>query len=256
MSKTKKIDPQPIQERDIKRQKKKIFVLKLGGGVFSYSNKRIDYNYLREFRDMLQEQVLLGRRFVVVIGGGQTCRDFQSHAKEEGGITEDRDLHWIGAAVNTLNAYMIRPFLGEEITEEKVWKFSEINSINIEDFQKQVIVVGGYKAGISSDAVALRVAQAIGALKIFDLKNIDGVYSEDPKINPEAKFISKLDWSEYLDLIGNPEKHEPGGNLPVDPVAAVQAKELGAEYYIIKASDFDSIEAAMNNEEFHGTYIN
>lgn len=230
-------------------------ILKLGGSVISHSNKIIDFNYLREFRDMLQDQVVSGKKFVVVTGGGQTCRDFQSHAQTEGNITNTEDLHWIGTAANVLNAEMVRSFLGHDLTEDSVWKYDDKNRIQELSFIKPIVVAGGFEAGKSGDWVALRIAQALGCFKIFDLKNVDGVYTSDPRKFSNAKKFEKLSWQEYMDVIGNPTEHIPGGTMPVDPIAAKEASELGAEYYIIKATDFASIEAAIVGEEFTGTII-
>jgi uridylate kinase len=233
----------------------KPIIVKLGGSVISHSNKLIDFNYLREFRDLIKEQVLLGKRFVIILGGGQTCRQFIDHARSEGHITKEEDLHWIGTAVNTLNAEVVRSFLGEEICEPTVWKYDDKDRVAQLKFSKPVAVAGGFEAGKSGDWVALRVAQSLGVFRVLDLKAVNGVYDKDPKDNPDAKMYERLSWKEYLDIIGNPEVHTPGNNNPVDPVAAVEAKELGAEYYIIRATDFDTIEAAMNNEPFVGTLI-
>ncbi len=230
-------------------------IIKLGGSVISHSNRTIDFNYLREFRDMLKEQILLNRRFVIITGGGQNYRDVLKHITEEGNITSKTSLHSIGTAVNTMNAEIVRAFLGDDIAEDHVWKYQDKDNLQDLKYIKPIAVAGGFEPGKSGDWVALRVAQALSAYKIFNLKMVDGVYSEDPKKDPDAKFISKLTWKEYLELMGNPKTHEPGGNYPVDPIAAKEAQELGATYYILKANDFDNMEKAFNEEEFHGTKI-
>lgn len=232
-----------------------VIILKLGGSVISHSNKLIDFSYLREFRDLLQEQVLLGRKFIVVVGGGQLVRNYLDYSKSQGNISLERDLHWIGVAGNTLNAEVIRGFLGDDLAEAHVWKYDDLYKLPQQEFNKPIAVAGGFLAGRSSDWVALQIAQALGVIKIFDLKNTDGVYSSDPRIDSKAKFLSKITWDEYLEIIGNPQEHKPGANYPVDVIAAREAKEIGAKYYIIKASDFVNIEKAINNEEYKGTLI-
>jgi predicted uridylate kinase len=230
-------------------------IIKLGGSVISHSNKTIDFNYLREFRDMLKEQILLNRRFVVVSGGGQNSREVIKHAREEGNITSESALHSIGTAVNTMNAEVIRAFLGDDIAEDHVWKYQDKDNLQDLKYIKPIAVAGGFEPGKSGDWVALRVAQALSSYRIYNLKMVDGVYTEDPKENPEAEYISEITWKDYLELIGNPANHEPGGSYPVDPIAAKEAQELGATYYILKANDFDNIEKALNGEDFHGTKI-
>jgi len=233
----------------------KPIIIKLGGAVISHSNKLIDYNYLREFRDLLRENIALGKRFVIAVGGGQTMRNYMEHAIQQGNVTSESDLHWIGTAVNTLHAYMVKAFLGNEICEENVWKFTDRLIMADLPFNKPVQVVGGFEAGRSGDWVALEVAKALNTKTIIDLKNVDGVFDSDPKVNQKAKMFNKLTWEKYLTIIGNPTEHKPGGNMPVDPIAAREAKEYGATYYIIKATDFDSLERAINNQEFKGSII-
>ena len=231
-------------------------ILKLGGSVISHSNRIIDFDYLREFRDLLRDQIILGRRFVVVVGGGQTSRSYVDHAVSQGNVTDTEDLHWIGVAVNTLNAEMVRSFLGNETTEKRVWKYDDKDRITKLRFDKPIVVAGGFDAGKSSDWAALRIAQGLGASSVFDLKNVDGVYNSDPKEDRKAKRISNLSWEEYLNLINNPTEHKPGANLPVDVIAAREAKDLGVDYYILQASDIANLERAIEGQEFIGTLIN
>jgi uridylate kinase len=247
----------PINMAENKLQENQnYFILKLGGSVFSNNGKIIDFEYLREFRDMLREQVLLNRKFVLILGGGENTISFIKHAEEKGGISNTEDLHWIGTAMNTVNAYMVRAFLGDEITDKHVWKFDDkdkLDKINLEE--KPIAVVGGFEAGKSGDWCALQVAKAIGCKVVFDLKNVDGVYTKDPKKHDDAEFIPELNWKDYLDLMGNPEEHVPGGILPVDVFAARESEELGVTYYVLSALDFDNIERALGKEEFKGTML-
>lgn len=231
------------------------FILKLGGSSISHDNIIIDYNFLREFRDLLKDQIILGRKFALIIGGGQICRQYLDSARESGGVNDDEALHWIGTAVNTANAYAVRAFLGDDLTESWVLKFDDHQKLAQVEFGKPIVVAGGFKPGYSSDGVALELAKAFGSNTVIDLKNVAGVYSEDPKQNPNAKRIENLSWAEYERIIGNPETHLPGGNMPVDPIAAKEAAELGIKYLVLKAADFESIEAAIAGEEFTGTTI-
>lgn len=230
-------------------------IIKLGGSIISHSNKIIDFDYLREFRDLLRDQVILGRRFVIVMGGGQTARNFMDHAASQGNVTDTTDLHWIGTATNTLNAYMVRAFLGNEIAESTVWKFDDVNRLSQMPFSRPVAVVGGFQPGASGDWVALRVAAALGSKQVIDLKNVAGIFNADPKIDPNAKAYASLTWEAYLDLVGNPEAHIPGGSMPVDPVAAREAAQIGMTYYILKGTDLHNLELAINSQEFIGTIV-
>src|SRR5690606_20755793 len=101
----------------------------------------------------------------------------------------------------------------------------------------------------------LTIAKGLNAYQIFDLKNVDGVYSADPKKDTNPKYFKQLKWDAYLDLFKEIEDHKPGANLPVDVIAAREAKEYGAEYYILSARDLNNLEAAILGHDFRGTTI-
>lgn len=230
-------------------------ILRLGGSIVSHSNKVIDFDYLRELRDLLREQILIGKRFIIIVGGGQTYREFRDLAMQKGNIQNERDLHWMGIAINTLHAEIVRAFLTDEIAEDYVWKYQDADSLEKMQFSKPVAVVGAFKPGFSSDNVALIVAKAHSAKRVFDLKNIDGVYSADPKQEPNAKHFANLTWDKYFELVGNKTEHKPGDHLPVDVVAAREAKAEGMEFVVLKATDLPNLENAINGEAFKGTTI-
>ncbi len=51
-----------------------------------------------------------------------------------------------------------------------------------------------------SDAGAYLVAEVFGARSVILLKDVDGLYTADPKKNPEANFIAEIDVAELLRL--------------------------------------------------------
>lgn len=235
--------------------KSKPIIIKLGGSNISRNRQIVDFSYLREFRDMIKDNVALGKRFVIIVGGGEKCREYINYAKEEGNIENLEDLHWIGTAYNTINAYIVRGFFGDSFTEKKVWKFDDVRNLAEQKFTQPVVIAGGFEAGKSSDWCALQIAKVYQADKVIDLKNVAGVYDKDPKKNANAKLIEEMTWSEYQGIINNKKTHDPGGNLPVDPVAANEANEQNIRYDIIKGDNFANIESSINNEKFTGTII-
>ena len=61
-----------------------------------------------------------------------------------------------------------------------------------------------------TDAGSYLVAEVFGARRIILVKDVDGLYSADPKTNPEAKFIPDIRVSELMTM-----RLE---TLPVEPV--------------------------------------
>jgi molybdenum storage protein len=61
-----------------------------------------------------------------------------------------------------------------------------------------------------SDAGSYLIGEAFGARKVILLKDVDGLYSADPKTNPDASFIPDVSAAELLRM------HLP--TLPIEPV--------------------------------------
>jgi molybdenum storage protein len=50
-----------------------------------------------------------------------------------------------------------------------------------------------------TDTGAFLIAQLLGAQSCILVKNVDGLYEEDPRVSPEAKLISEISADELLD---------------------------------------------------------
>ena len=61
-----------------------------------------------------------------------------------------------------------------------------------------------------TDAGSYLVAEAFGARSVILLKDVDGIYTADPKTNPDATFIVEIGAAELL------RKQLP--TLPIEPV--------------------------------------
>lgn len=232
---------------------KEIKVIKLGGSTISLGEDNLfDFDYLARLKQVLIPQINQGVQFFIVLGGGYICRKMQNLAKNKG--ADDLSLHWIGLTVNVLNAYMARSFFAE-YTDETVIKYEDYYNDQPLSSDKPIIFGGGGRPGHSGDVDAIKMAQRLGAKQIYSLKNVDGVYAQDPRKFPQAKRLDKVNWQEYLNIIGNPDKHAPGGNFPVDPIASKMASEAGISFYIVGANNLQDFAAALNNSQFTGTII-
>lgn len=234
-------------------------VLKIGGSLLSPSaEKMFDFRYALQLRELFSQY--RGRyRFWVAVGGGYLNRYYQKLAKEHG-EGQTIDLHKIGVSATNLNAEIFHGLL-DNLCRLEVLRYQQY-----EEFMQQgisalpadlgnVVIVGGAKPGQSNDWNALQLALKLGANQVIDVKNVDGVYTADPKANPEAKFISQLSWAEYLNVIGNPTEHAPGAHYPVDPVTAREAQKADVKYIIIGGGDLDNLSRAVAGQEFHGSII-
>jgi len=71
----------------------KRIVIALGGSIVFPSE--IDVVFIKKFKRLIEEQVGLGKQFVIVVGGGYLSRLYQKASREVANLS-DRDKDWIG----------------------------------------------------------------------------------------------------------------------------------------------------------------
>jgi len=226
--------------------KKNKIVMSLGGSLIIPNE--VDSDFLKLFISTIKEYVLKGFYFLIITGGGKTCRKYNDYLKQIIINPSNEDLDWLGISTTRVNAELVRICFGDLAYEKIV-----LNPDSIPKTDKPIIVGGGWKPGNSSDLAAIHGAKSIGAKKIINLSNIDYVYDKDPKVNPDAKPIDKISWSDFRTLFGT--EWNPGANVPFDPTAAKEAESLGYEVVILNGKNIENIKNYLDGKEFIGTVI-
>jgi len=166
-------------------------VIKLGGSLLSKSETEVfDYGYLSGLKEVLTEASLQENKFFIAVGGGYTMRKYRDLARKAG-------------VVNVLHAYLVNAYFAQ-LADEDVIKYEDYYEGDKEKFMidRKIKVGGGGRPGHSGDVDAILASDMLNSKIIVSLKNVDGVYDADPKLNPKAKRLSKISWREYLDIIG------------------------------------------------------
>lgn len=222
-------------------------VISLGGSLIV--PEEVDSDFIKNFKSIILSHVEKGKKFVIITGGGKTCRKYNdalADVKEE--ITP-RELDWLGIYVTRLNAHMLQMAFGEEYAMRSIIKDPTMDI----DLDTPVRIGGGWKPGHSSDGAAVGIAKKIGANKVINLSNIDHVYDSDPKENQDVKKYEKISWGEYLELI--PKDWTPGLSTPFDPIASREAQEAGIEVVVMNGKPSENLDQYLEGELFEGTLI-
>lgn len=237
-----------------KNESNNIVVVKLGGSLVSPSEYTpVDFDYLTKLLSLFNNYISAGRKFAVVVGGGRLCRNYQNLLTNQG-KNDPEDLHWVGIAATNLNAEMVRAFWGN-ICEKKIIRYEDYYEKAELKFEKDILIGCGSRPHFSTDLACILLANRIGAKTIICLKDVDGVYQEDPKVCPNAEKCAQLSWNDYSSIIGKKKQHDPGGNLPVDPVASAAAQKDGIVFKVMSGKDMESVKNAIEGREFNGTTI-
>lgn len=228
------------------RSKREYVVVSVGGSLIVPD--QIDTEFLKNFRELLLRKVATGTSFFIITGGGKTARRYQDAASNVRGDLPREDLDWLGIHSTRLNAHLMRALFLEE-AQARIVK----NPTRGLRPTKAIIVGAGWKPGWSTDYCAVMAAKRLGAKKLVNLSNIDYVYTADPKKDPTATKIEKIDWASFRELI--PKDWDPGLSSPFDPVAAREAQSSHLEVAIMNGARLDNFEKYLNDEPFAGTII-
>ncbi|MFZ2681476.1 MAG: UMP kinase [Patescibacteria group bacterium] len=224
-------------------------ILSVGGSLI-IPNGGPDVEFLQQLRLLVLKSVEQGRKIVIVTGGGKTARHYIDAASTVQKIS-DEDLDWMGIHATRLNGHLVRTIL-RDVAHPVVYK-NPLAVPPVGEWKGSVLVGAGWRPGWSTDFVACRIAQVLDAKSVINLSNIDFVYNDDPRSNPEAQAFEEMRWRDYRKLVG--DDWSPGLSAPFDPVAAKFCHKYGMSVAVVNGKKYDQVEKAILGEEFTGTIL-
>ena len=141
--------------------------------------------------------------------------------------------------------------INAENTFEELLKLRVIPVVNENDTVSTYEIEQVQKFG-DNDRLSAIVASIIGADLLILLSDIDGMYTDDPNKNPDARFISLVE--KIDDDLMNMGKDSSGsqvgtGGMSAKIVAAQIANYSGADMVITNGNDVLNISRVINGEE-------
>ena len=108
-----------------------------------------------------------------------------------------------------LNAQFVKASFGDLCKEAVV-----TDPTVAEEFNGRILVAAGWKPGFSTDNDAVLLAEKFNADTVVNLSNIEKVYTDDPRKNPDAKPLNEISWTDFRKMVG--DEWIPGKNCPFD----------------------------------------
>lgn len=184
-------------------------VLKLGGFAF---NSESSGENLRDYARVIRE-FSKKNRLVVVTGGGSIARKYITAARALGASEFVCDQ--IGIHVSRLNARLLAAGLHESAYP----KIPESPESMVESMRSDsIIVMGGLQPGQSTNAVAALAAEAMRADLLVNATGVDGVYTADPRKDPNARKMYKVTPEELATILAT-QGFRAGEYDLMDPLA-------------------------------------
>ena len=184
--------------------KYKRVLLKLSGEALAGEKKQgIDVETVGKMCDQIKELVHMGAQVAIVVGGGNFWRGKNGHQMER--TTSD----YMGMLATAMNGLALQDALEARGIYARLQTAIEMREIGepyiqrkaVKHLEKGRVVIFGCGTGnpyfTTDTAAALRAAE-IHAEVILVGKTIDAVYSDDPKVNPDAV---RYDEISYLDIL-------------------------------------------------------
>ncbi len=221
-------------------------VVRIGGSVVA---SPINTDLIGKYALIIKTAKQHGHEVLVVLGGGELAREFIGIAKELELDAAGQDE--LAISCSRLFAQLFLKKIGESGCNKIALTLDDAVQCLAEG---KVVVMGGLKPGITTDAVAALVAERVEADLLVKGTDQDGVYDKDPRKYPDAIKLDRLS-IEDLAKIFEGSVHKAGIHQIIDPEALKVLKRKRVKLIVVNGFKPENLLAAINGNAV-GTVIN
>ena len=255
-------------------------ILKLGGSVITVKDQEFTVDNVNIQRLAKEVKALWPTPIVVIHGGGSFGHPVAKRYGIADGFTSEQQILGFARtheAMIELNSVIVKAFLDAGVPAISVSPSSFITTsdgrISSVDFGivGRLVVKGilpvlfgdavlDRKRGfaiLSGDQLAVRIAVALGASKLIFGVDVDGIYTSNPQLSPEARLIEQLelDKIEGFVRIGESLSTDVTGGMLGKVSEAKTAVEKGLEVHFVNAKKPNVILKVLKGESVTGTIL-
>ncbi|MBN1170325.1 UMP kinase [Candidatus Micrarchaeota archaeon] len=223
-----------------------IVVLSVGGSSINGKGEP-ETAFLKSFAKIIKKS---RHRIGILTGGGSIARIYANAARKLGAGEYEADA--IAIASTKQNAQlMIAALAAEEIDVYKkvLDSFEEVKSV-----QNRVVVMGGTIPGITTDTDAVLLAEALGAARLVNVSNVEGIYDSNPKTSKNAKKYSSMGYDELIALATSSDQRKAGTHFVFDILACKLIARSAIEAHFV-GNKIKEIENAIEGKKHKGTIV-
>ncbi|MDX2182767.1 MAG: UMP kinase [Gemmatimonadaceae bacterium] len=227
-------------------------LLKISGEALAGESKfGFDFDTIGRLAEELQQVIALGVGVGLVIGGGNIIRGTQLAKLGVDRVTAD----YMGMLGTVINAMAVQDILERRGIDTRVMTAIRMEELAepyirrraMRHFEKGRVCIFAAGTGnpyFSTDTAAVLRAIQIKADVIVKATGVDGIYSADPRTNPDAKFYQTISYKEVI-----------GDELKVmDQTAITLCKENSLPVIVLNIHKPGAIAAALRGEQI-GTLV-
>lgn len=223
-----------------------MIVLSVGGSLINPGKP--DEKFIRELANMLI-RLHAKTEIAIVTGGGVPARTCAKAVRALGGSEAASDR---AAILSTRqNAMLLITTLGKHAWPTVPKDFDEAVSAFASG---KIVVMGGTIPGITTDTDAALLAELLGARRIVNISNVDGVYTSDPRTSKDARKLGRLSFSQLIELAARGDRRVAGENFVFDLFACKIIARSRLETHFVGSRPADILNAIMGKPH-HGTVV-
>jgi uridylate kinase len=220
-------------------------VVRIGGSVVA---SPVNTELMSKYANLIKTVQAQGNEVAVVLGGGALAREFIGIAKNLGLDMQEQDE--IAISVSRLFAQLFLKKLGDAGCSKVALTLDDAAECLGEG---KIVVMGGLKPGITTDAVAALVAERVKADLLVKGTDQEGVYDKDPRKHADAVKLDHLSLEDLAEVFEQ-NKHQAGMHQIIDPEAIKVLKRRRLKLIVVDGFKPENILAAVNGENV-GTVI-
>ena len=179
-------------------------ILKLSGESFSHAGERgISMEEVSTIAHQIQQAKELGCQLAIVIGGGNILRGAQF--KDENSSIQEATAHYMGMLATVINGLALQDALESLGCQTRLMSAIRMDGIaepyirrrarrHLEKDRIVILAAGTGSPFVTTDTAAAQRALELEAEILLKATRVDGVYSEDPEVNPHAVFYAELNY--------------------------------------------------------------
>jgi uridylate kinase len=183
-------------------------VLKLSGEGFGHSGKSgISIDETLSVARQAQRILQRGVQLAIVVGGGNILRGAQFSAGGE--VIKEGTAHYMGMLATVLNGLALQDALESLRCETRLMTAIRMETVaepyirrrctrHLEKGRVVILAGGTGNPFVTTDTAAALRARELEASILLKATRVDGVYSEDPELNPHAVRYEKLTYKQVL----------------------------------------------------------
>ncbi len=230
-------------------------VVKVGTSTLTYENGKVNLRRVEQLCKVLSDLQNQGRDVILVSSGaigvgvgkmGLPCKPSSTPEKQAlAAIGQCELMFMYDKLFGEYNHMVAQVLLTRDTVDSEHKKENVLNTFNTllgmgiipivnENDTVAIDELEGYNFG-DNDMLSAIVAKLVGADGLIILTDIDGLYDSDPRTNPDAKRIERVEeiTREIENMAGGSGSNRGTGGMTTKVMAAKYVTEAGVDCYVI-----------------------